>query len=270
IRRHKFLEVTQLVWGLHNQKIAFVRACLTARMLNRTLLMPSLSASLFYKEINSLQPISFDKVFKFERFNTLYKGFVQLARYSDIKNRTGLKQNIINGPIDMHKVIRMVGKNPFLWHGDWPVKYYERFFECLMLVEDISKEADKVVSKIRQIRKKLRSEPGMGSSLRSAPYVAVYIRVQINWIIHCKKLEQRSGVSQICSSKQEIIERVGKIINLEAPIVVYLAIADNLINDSSLLSGWNKGLVLYEKKNLRVDGIFKKHPYPIQSAIDNE
>ncbi|MBA0700998.1 hypothetical protein Goari_020549, partial [Gossypium aridum] len=270
IRRHKFLEVTQLVWGLNNQKIAFVRACLTARMLNRTLLMPNLSASLFYKEINSLQLISFDKVFKFERFNTLYEGFVQLARYSDLKNRTGLKQNIINGPIDMHKVIRMVGKNPFLWHGDWPVKYYERFFECLMLVEDISKEADKVVSKIRQIRRKLRSEPGMGSSLRPAPYVAVYIRVEINWIIHCKKLEQRSGVSQICSNKQEIIERVGKIINLEAPIIVYLAIADNLINDSSLLSGWNKGLVLNEKKNLGVDGIFKKHPYPIQSAIDNE
>ncbi|KAA3479108.1 GDP-fucose protein O-fucosyltransferase 1 isoform 1 [Gossypium australe] len=90
IRRHKFLEVPQLVWGLNNQKIAFVRACLTARMLNRTLLMPSLSASLFYKEINRLQPISFDKVFKFERFNILCEGFVQLARYSDLKNRTGV------------------------------------------------------------------------------------------------------------------------------------------------------------------------------------
>ncbi|KAH1048319.1 hypothetical protein J1N35_039103 [Gossypium stocksii] len=171
IRRHKFLEVPQLVWGLNNQKIAFVRACLTTRMLNRTPLMPSLSASLFYKEINRLQSISFDKVFKFERFNTLCEGFVQLARYSDLKNRTGvydlrkgsgrkwtverdleqLKQSIINGLIDMHEVIRMVGKNPFLWHDHWPVKDYARVFECLMLVDDISKEADKVVSKIRQI-----------------------------------------------------------------------------------------------------------------------
>ncbi|TYI04917.1 hypothetical protein ES332_A10G053000v1 [Gossypium tomentosum] len=251
IRRHKFLEVPQLVWGL-NQKIAFVRA--------------SLSASLFYKEINLLQPISFDKVFKFERFNTLCEGFVQLARYSDLKNRTGvydlrkgsgrkwtveralvqLKQSIINDPIDMHEVIRMVGKNPFLWHDHWPVKDYARVFECLVLVDDISKEADKVVSKIRQIGRKLRSKPDMGSSLRPAPYVAVHMRVEIDWMIHCKKLEQRSGVSQICSSKQEIIERVGKIINLEAPIVVYLA------------------------KNLGVDGIYKKHPYMIQSAIDYE
>ncbi|MBA0779227.1 hypothetical protein Gotri_003499 [Gossypium trilobum] len=147
---------------------------------------------------------------------------------------------------------------------------YARVFECLVLIDDISKEADKVVSKIRQIGRKLRSEPGMGSSLRPAPYVAVHIRVEIDWMIHCKKLEQRSGVSQICSSKQEIIERVGKIINLEAPIVVYLAVADNLLNDSSLLSGWNKGLVPCEKKNLGVDGIYKKHPYLIQSAIDNE
>ena len=41
IQQDKFLEVPQLVWGLNNQKIAFARACLTARMLNRTLLMPS-------------------------------------------------------------------------------------------------------------------------------------------------------------------------------------------------------------------------------------
>ncbi|KAA3479107.1 GDP-fucose protein O-fucosyltransferase 1 isoform 1 [Gossypium australe] len=109
----------------------------------------------------------------------------------------------------------------------------------------------------------------MGSSLRPATFVAVHMRVEIDWMIHCKKLEQRSGVSQICSSKQEIIERVGKIINLEAPIVVYLAVADNLLNDT-LLSGWNKGLVPYEKKNLGADGIYKKHPYLIQSAIDYE
>jgi len=61
-RQFKFLVVPQLVWGLNNQKIAFARACLTARMLNRTLLMPSFSASLFYKEIEQLQPISCEKV----------------------------------------------------------------------------------------------------------------------------------------------------------------------------------------------------------------
>ncbi|KAF1002604.1 hypothetical protein AG4045_015608 [Apium graveolens] len=62
IRKMKFLEVPQIVWGLNNQKIAFARSCLTARMLNRTLLMPSLSASLFYKETDLLRPISFDKL----------------------------------------------------------------------------------------------------------------------------------------------------------------------------------------------------------------
>ena len=63
VRTDKFLEIPQIVWGLNNQKIAFARACLTARMLNRTLLMPSLSASLFYKETDLLKPISFDKIY---------------------------------------------------------------------------------------------------------------------------------------------------------------------------------------------------------------
>ncbi|KAI3697113.1 hypothetical protein L6452_29869 [Arctium lappa] len=73
-------------WG----KIAFARACLTARLLNRTLLMPSLSASLFYKEIDQLEPISLDKVFQFEKFNSLCKGFVRLGRYSDLENRSDI------------------------------------------------------------------------------------------------------------------------------------------------------------------------------------
>ncbi|MFQ6665577.1 hypothetical protein Gotur_032271 [Gossypium turneri] len=290
IHRVKFLEVRQLVWGLNNQKIAFARACLTARMVNRTLLMPSLSASLFYKETDSLQPVSFNNVFRFERFNSLREGFIRLAHYSDLKNRTRvynlrrgsgrkwtverdleqLKQSIINGPIEMHDVIRMAGKNPFLWHDHWPVKDYARVFECLVLVDEISKEADKVVSKIRRIGRQLRSEPGEGSSLQLAPYVTVHMRVEIDWMIRCNKLEQRSGVCQISSSKQEIMERRGKIINFEAPIVVDLAVADNLLNDSSILSGWNKGLVPYEKKNFWVDGIYKKHPCLIQSAIGYE
>ncbi|KAL0292563.1 UNVERIFIED_CONTAM: O-fucosyltransferase 23 [Sesamum calycinum] len=86
IGKSKFLEVPQIIWGLNNQKIAFARACLTARMLNRTLLMPSLSASLFYKEVDLLKPISFDKVFQFEKFNSLCRGFVQLGRHSQVSN----------------------------------------------------------------------------------------------------------------------------------------------------------------------------------------
>lgn len=81
IRRDKFLEVPQIIWGLNNQKIAFARACLTARFLNRSLLMPSLSASLFYKEVDLLQPVSFDKVFDFNKFNARCHGFVRLAQY---------------------------------------------------------------------------------------------------------------------------------------------------------------------------------------------
>ncbi|GMI82198.1 O-FUCOSYL TRANSFERASE 1 [Hibiscus trionum] len=297
IRREKFLEVPQIVWGLNNQKIAFARACLTARMLNRTLLMPSLSASLFYKEIDQLQPISFDKVFQFDKFNSLCNGFVRLGRYSDLKNQTGiydlqkgsgrkwtverdmeqLKQSS-RSHVDEHEVIRIVGKNSFLWHDHWPVKDYARVFECLVLVDEISKEADKVVSKIRQMGRKLRSKTETvqsdsdadteGPSIAVAPFIAVHMRVEIDWMIHCKKLEQRSGINQICSSKQEIIQRVGNIVSLESPTVVYLAVADTLLNDSSILRGWKKGLLPLEKKNLGVDGIYKKHPYLIQSAID--
>ncbi|KAL7094209.1 hypothetical protein ACP275_11G087500 [Erythranthe tilingii] len=86
--KSKFLDVPQIVWGLNNQKIAFARTCLTARMLNRTLLMPSLSASLFYKEFDQLKHISLDKVFQFEKFNSLCKGVVQLGRYSQVSNKT--------------------------------------------------------------------------------------------------------------------------------------------------------------------------------------
>lgn len=133
VQQQKFLEVPQIVWGLNNQKIAFARACLTARMLNRTLLMPSLSASLFYKEIDHLQPISFDKVFQFDKFNELCSGFVQLGRYSDLLNRTkvvemqkgsGRKWTVErdldqlrqykNGSFDDIEVVKIDGKKPFL------------------------------------------------------------------------------------------------------------------------------------------------------------
>ncbi|XAR56149.1 hypothetical protein NMG60_11036506 [Bertholletia excelsa] len=207
IPKVKFLEVPQIVWGLNNQKIAFARGCLTARMLNRTLLMPSLSASLFYKEVDLLQPISFDKVFQFERFNSLCKGFVQLGRYPDVSNQSdvielqkgsGRKWTIDRDldqlrqfgkdPYDGHEIIRVVGKNPFLWHDHWPVKDYAKVLECLVLVDEISKEADRVVSKIREIGRGVRSKVGLENSTpEPVPYVAVHMRIEKDWMIHCKK-----------------------------------------------------------------------------------
>ncbi|KAL1358794.1 hypothetical protein HN51_004033 [Arachis hypogaea] len=291
IRKNKFLEVPQIVWGLNNQKIAFARACLTARMLNRTLLMPSLSASLFYKEIDLLKPISFDKVFQFDAFNTICSGFVQLGQYWDVLNVTkvlemqkgsGRKWTLerdlsqlrehSQGSIDDHEVIRIVGKNPFLWHDHWPVKDYAKVFECLHLVDEISEEADRVVSRIREVGREARESinASESSSFRPMPYVAVHMRIEIDWMIHCKKLEQRLNTNQICSSREEIMERVRNIAGLKAPVVVYLAVADKLLNDSSILEHWGEGILPFEKKKLGVDGIYKKYPYLIQSAIDYE
>ncbi|KAL8490816.1 hypothetical protein ACS0TY_022724 [Phlomoides rotata] len=270
-----FLEVPQIIWGLNNQKIAFARACLTARMLNRTLLMPSLSASLFYKEVELLKPIPLDKVFQFEKFNALCEGFVQLGRRSHLLNATNVielqkgsgRRWTIEKDLDQldqytkyheYETIRVVGKNPFLWHDHWPVKDYAKVFECLVLVEEISREADKVVSRIRDIGSK------------ETPYIAVHMRIERDWTIHCKNLEQRLNIREICSSKEEIMQRVGNIMGSKTPIVVYLAVADDLLNDSSVLSGWKEGVLPFEKKKLGVLDIYKKHPYLIQSAIDYE
>lgn len=281
IRKDKFLEVPQIIWGLNNQKIAFARACLTARMLNRTLLMPSLSASLFYKEVDLLQPIPFDKVFKFEKFNSLCNGFVQLGRYSDLSNRTETLElqkgsgrrwtierdldqlkNFTQDPNDQHEVIRIVGKNPFLWHDHWPVKDYAKVFECLEVVDGIAKEADKVINKIKETGTRFGAKPDS--------YVAVHMRIEKDWMIHCKKLEQRMNISQICSSKDEITTRVGNIAGLKTPTVVYLAVADSLLEDSAILIGWKDGLFPFEKKKLGVDSIYQNQPYLIKSAIDYE
>ncbi|KAM2042746.1 hypothetical protein ACFX16_036406 [Malus domestica] len=299
IRKDKFLEVPQIVWGLNNQKIAFARACLTARFLNRTLLMPSLSASLFYKEVELLEPIPFDKVFQFNKFNSLCNGFVQLGEFTDVRNRTAafelqkgsgrrwtpdrdmdqLKQHN-EDPYSEYEVIRIVGRNPFLWHDHWPVKDYAKIFECLVLVDEIMNEAEKVLSRIREMgaaQVKSQSEsaqngisPAENSLVQPVPYVAVHMRIEIDWMIHCKKLEQRSNITQICSSKEEIMERVGNIVGLKTPVVVYLAIADSLLHDPSILNGWKSGLIPFEKKKLGVEGNYKKFPYLIQSAIDYE
>lgn len=291
-RNDKFLEVPQIIWGLNNQKIAFARSCLTARMLNRTLLMPRLSATLFYKEVDLLEPISFDKVFQFDRFNSICNGFVQLGKYSDVTNRSDvfelpkgsgrrwtkerdLKQleEHKKDPIDKHEVIRIVGKHPFVWQDHWPVKDYAKVFECLVLVDEIMAEAYKVVSRIREVgaEESRKLEPAKASLNPHTPsYVAVHMRVEKDWMIHCKNLERKSNINQICSSKEEIMERVGNIVGLETPTLVYLAVADILLEDSSILSGWRDGLIPLEKKKLGVDGVYKKYPYLIQSAIDYE
>ena len=59
------------------------------------------------------------------------------------------------GSFDDHEVIRIVGKNPFLCHDHWPVKDYARIFECLYLTEEIAKEVDRVVSRIRAVGRKI-------------------------------------------------------------------------------------------------------------------
>ncbi|KAL2944849.1 O-fucosyltransferase 23 [Bienertia sinuspersici] len=299
IRRNKFLEVPQIVWGLNNQKIAFARACLTARMLNRTLLMPSLSASLFYKEIDQLQPISFDKVFQFKKFNSLCNGFVRLGRYSELLNQTDVQElqkgsgrkwtsvrdfeqlkEFSSDPYDQYEVVRVVGKNPFLWHDHWPVKDYARIFECLVLVDEFAREADRVVSRIRAAGKEVSDKQvlveqgegvnGENSKLQVMPYMAVHMRIEKDWMIHCKNLEQRSNITEICSSKEEIIERVGSIKELNKPTIVYLAVADSLLEDKTILSGWQEGLLPLEKKKLGVGHVYDKYPYLIKSAIDYE
>ncbi|KAF6172301.1 hypothetical protein GIB67_024923 [Kingdonia uniflora] len=283
VKREKFLEVPQIVWGLNNQKIAFARACLTARMMNRTLLMPNLSASLFYKEIELLQPIAFDKIFQFDRFNSLCNGFVRLGHFSDVFNRSNTfelqkgsgRKWTLERDLDQLKqfseesveVIQIMGKNPFLWHDHWPVKDYAKVFECLVLVEEIAAEAEKVVSKIRA---RGSNSDDVADVSATTPYVAVHMRLEKDWMIHCKKLEQRSNISEICSSKEEIMSRVAHIGGLRDPTIVYLAVADNLLEDASVLNGWKKGLLPFEKKKLGVSDIYSKHSYLIQSAIDYE
>ncbi|CAA0832240.1 O-fucosyltransferase family protein [Striga hermonthica] len=290
----KFLEVPQIVWGLNNQKIAFARACLTARMLNRTLLMPSLSASLFYKEVDLLKPISFDKVFKFDKFNSLCEGFVRLGQYSEVSNTSdaielqkgsGRKWTVqidldqlirfSKHPYDEYEIIKISGKNPFLWHDHWPVKDYAKIFRCLVLEDSISREADRVVSKIREIGFEESRKVGSfwnesNLSPQMAPYIAVHMRIEKDWMIHCKKLEQRLNVNEICSSKEQIMQRVGNIKGLKTPIVIYLAIADDLLEDNSTLSGWKEGFFPLDKKKMGFLDVYKKHPYLIQSAIDYE
>ncbi|KAI3862609.1 hypothetical protein MKW92_019247 [Papaver armeniacum] len=243
IRSDKFLEVPQIAWGLNNQKIAVARAFLTTRI-----------ASLFYKEVNLLQSVTFDKIFQFDRFNSICNGFVQLGRFSDISNKTDVfdlnKGKVKQDPgIDGHEVIWILGKNPFLWHDHWPVRDYANIFECLVLVDEITQEAERVVSKIREIGSQvIESKAGKLPRMQQPYYVAVHMRIEKDWMIHCKKLQQRNN----------IMERVGNIVGIsQQPTVVYLAVADDLLEDGSVLSGWKEGLLPYEKKKLGVWDIYK-------------
>lgn len=62
-------------------------------------------------------------------------------------------------------------------------------------------------------------------------------------MIRCKNLEQRLSSSQICGRKEEIMQRVETIIGLKTPTVVYLAVTDSLLKDSSILNDWKAGLL---------------------------
>ncbi|XP_020180316.1 O-fucosyltransferase 23 [Aegilops tauschii subsp. strangulata] len=298
VRKDKFVEVPQIIWGLNNQKIAFARACLTAKFLNRSLLMPSLSASLFYKEVDLLQPIPFDKVFDFNKFNARCHGFARLAWYSEVSNHTepyklqkgsGRRwtverdldqlQESKTGEADNYQVIHVTGKHPFLWPDHWPVKDYAKVFDCLALAPEIETEVVKVISKIKDAGEKARHEAAIshnkkriddGSLNLPVQYIAVHMRIEKDWMIHCKKWEKRSNLKEICSSKGEIIHKVSQITDLRRPVVVYLAVADSLLEDDSVTSGWRVGMIAYEKKKLGVTDIYKRQPYLIKSAIDFE
>ena len=282
VRSNKFLEVPQIVWGLNNQKIAFARSCLTARLLNRTLLVPNLSASLFYKEIDQLQSISFDKIFNFTKFNNNCGGFIRLGRTSEISNHGDVIEiekgsgrrwtehrdldqlkMIRFGSNDSAEIIRIVGKNPFLWPDHWPVKHYARIFQCMILVDEISAAVSLVISKIR-------SKGRILNSTSSVPFIAVHMRIEKDWMIHCKHLEHKSNTSQICSSKEEIISRVGRIPKLVDPMIVYIAVADALLEDASILHGWHEGLIPLEKKTIGAWKIYQPWSYLVRSAIDFE
>ncbi|XBI45718.1 hypothetical protein VPH35_110145 [Triticum aestivum] len=259
--------------------------------------MPSLSASLFYKEVDLLQPIAFDKVFDLNKFNARCHGFVRVARYSEVSNRTEpfklqkgsgrrwtverdldqLQQSRL-GEADGFEVIHVTGKHPFLWPDHWPVKDYARIFDCLAVAPEIETEVVRVISKIKDAGKKARHDAAVSHNkkridgLKNLPvqYIAVHMRIEKDWMIHCKKWEQRSNLKEICSSKGEIIHKVSQITDLRRPVVVYLAVADSLLEDNSVTSGWRVGMVAYEKKKLGVTDIYEKQPYLIKSAIDFE
>ncbi|KAJ7559965.1 hypothetical protein O6H91_04G108500 [Diphasiastrum complanatum] len=313
IRADKFVEVPQIIWGLNNQKIAVARAALTARYLNRTLVMPTLSESVFYNITHPARPLPFDNLFSLDAFNSRCKGFVAMARKSKVsKELVALTVSKGSGRrwtverdlaqlndcrkqgVDKHGYLKLDGKHPFLWHDHWPVKDYARVFRCLVLTDSLLSDVADIQSKLRQrsarlglgaregdqyiigrdawrMQEKQNSHLSMPSALH---YVAVHMRIERDWMIHCKNTEnafmRKGKIAKICSSKQEIIDRVSKVSNLRKPSIVYLAVADDLLNDTSLMNGWSKDLIPYEKKRLGVLHTYGNHPYTIQAALDYE
>ncbi|GKD75130.1 O-fucosyltransferase 23 [Tanacetum coccineum] len=178
-----------------------------------------------------------------------------MSRYSDLKNRSDVFElqkgsgrrwtlerdldqlkEFSHQDYDVYETIRVVGKNPFLWHDHWPVSDYAKVFECLVLVDEISKEANEVVSKIREVGSEINN-----ASSYQTPYAAIHMRIEKDWMIHCKKREQRSNLT----------DKV-------------------LLEDNSILSGWKEGMHPVDKKRLGVTKTYDKHPYLIQAAIDYE
>ncbi|KAL2925792.1 Aminoacylase-1 [Bienertia sinuspersici] len=122
-------------------------------------------------EIDQLQPISFNKVFQFNKFNSLCNGFIRLGRYSELSNQT-----------DVLELEKGGGRK---WTS-------MRDFEQL-------------------------KEFSSGD-----PY----------------------------DHKEEIIKQVGNIKELNKPTIVYLAVADSLLEDKTILSGWQEEMLPLEKKKL--------------------
>eukprot|EP00252_Welwitschia_mirabilis_P019404 TRINITY_DN4475_c0_g1_i1.p1 TRINITY_DN4475_c0_g1~~TRINITY_DN4475_c0_g1_i1.p1 ORF type:complete len:425 (-),score=18.09 TRINITY_DN4475_c0_g1_i1:631-1905(-) len=275
----KVLEVPQIVWGLNNQKIAVARAALTARFLNRTLRVPVLSASNFYKETNLLQPVPFDHVFDLPFFNSRCADFVRMSARAGharpetrtVKKGSGRRWTKARDMAQLKelrkstaRILRIEGKNPFLWHDHWPVKDYSSVFQCMALLPNLTAEVSRVVNALRS------------KSEGTKTYVAVHMRIEKDWIIHCKNLESRA-VSRdgkrlsICANKTQIISRVSLIPGIQTPIVVYVAVAEDLLEENSVLDGWGEGFFAVEKKALGVaQNVYGKYPYLIQSAIDFE
>ncbi|EFJ09170.1 protein-O-fucosyltransferase-like protein [Selaginella moellendorffii] len=282
IERERFLRVPQIIWGLNNQKIALARAALTARYLNRSLLMPTLSASLSHNSSSPAQTIPFDAVFSLDSFNSRCSGFVRIAREADVPDGAPAVE-VIKGSgrrwtaaRDLehleecrrqdHEVLEILGKNPFLWPDHWAVREYVTIFQCLELTSSIISDVEYVASRLE-----------LASSSRNPSYVAVHMRIERDWMIHCRNTEKRALEKEgkklsICSSKEEIIDRVRRIESLKRPALVYLAVADVLLEEgeSSLLRGWGEDLVPVEKKKLGVLDRYARHPYLIQAAIDYE
>ncbi|KAG6500976.1 hypothetical protein ZIOFF_040839 [Zingiber officinale] len=120
-----------------------------------------------------------------------------------------------------------------LWLDHWPVIDYAKISEYLVLGGEVRQNSN-------ASQKKESSD-----SLQ-------------DWMIHCKKVEQRLSINQICSSKEEIMERVSRIYtpSIHQPMAVYLAEADILLEDDSIPCGWKDGFVPFEKKRLGIKDMF--------------